>query len=372
MDYVRPGRPEKPKRKQVNRVNELGDLNMQYVRNNWYPVAWSHDIEHSLTRRTVLKENIVLYRTTDGRVAALADLCPHRFLPLSLGRLNGNNVECGYHGTTFDCNGKCVRVPGQDIIPRDAVVKSYPVVENMGTVWLWMGDPKAADQDKVYNLPEFHDSKWSIVFGDALHIKADYLSLAENLTDPSHVSFVHPTTLGTSSGQNAPVQNEKRDNTIVVWRWIMNVDPIPLFAKYGNFKGNVDRWQYYYYHVPSVAMIDFGNVETGVISEGDRSKGLRMFTGHFITPVDDRTCIDHWLNLRNFSHNDREIDDQIRKDLRAAFAEDKAVLEAIQQEVDVNSNLKPIHLAIDAGPLRMRRILDQMISQEKNVTTAVA
>ena len=108
-----------------------------------------------------------------------------------MGKLRGDTVECGYHGLTFDCTGKCVRVPGQDVIPQTAKVPSYPIHENMGLAWIWMGDPAQADPAKVFDLPQYHDPAWSAVEGDALEISANYLSLADNLCDPSHVSFVH-------------------------------------------------------------------------------------------------------------------------------------------------------------------------------------
>ena len=59
----------------------------------------------------------MLYRTSSGAIAALEDACPHRLTPLSMGRLRGDTVECGYHGMTFDCAGRCVRIPGQQTIP---------------------------------------------------------------------------------------------------------------------------------------------------------------------------------------------------------------------------------------------------------------
>ena len=115
-----------------------------YVRNAWYPATWSRDIARELTARRILGQDVVLYRTGAGAVAALEDVCPHRLTPLSMGRLRGDSIECGYHGMTFDCRGECVRIPGQEIIPRNAKVRSYPVVENMGLAWIWMGDPALA------------------------------------------------------------------------------------------------------------------------------------------------------------------------------------------------------------------------------------
>ena len=129
----------------------------QFVRNAWYPAAWTRDVGRSLTTRKILGSEVVLYRKEDGSIAALDNVCPHRFAPLSMGKLKGDAVECGYHGMTFDCSGKCIRIPGQEIIPPNAKVGSYPIRENMGLAWIWMGAPEKAAQTPVYDLPQYHE-----------------------------------------------------------------------------------------------------------------------------------------------------------------------------------------------------------------------
>src|SRR5580704_18514080 len=67
-----------------------------YLRNAWYVAAWSDDLgEGRLLGRTILREPVVLYRKSDGNVAALADRCPHRFAPLHMGKVvNGDRIQC--------------------------------------------------------------------------------------------------------------------------------------------------------------------------------------------------------------------------------------------------------------------------------------
>ncbi|MEH2549350.1 phenylpropionate dioxygenase-like ring-hydroxylating dioxygenase large terminal subunit [Bradyrhizobium sp. AZCC 2262] len=343
---------------------------MRYVRNTWYPLAWSHDITRTLTRRTVIEQNVVLYRSSDGSVVALDDLCPHRMLPLSLGRLKGDAIECGYHGMTFDGAGKCIRVPGQNVIPRNAVVRSYPTGERLGLVWIWMGDPELADRSKIFDLPEFHDPNWSVVFGDALHNQSNYLNLADNLCDPSHVSFVHSGSLGNAASEDIPVQSERDGEKILVWRWVPDAPPIGIFQNYRKFSGNVDRWHYYHYYAPSIAVIDFGTAPAGSIPvDGDRNRGMRIFAGHFITPVDERTSIDHWLHIRNFNQDDPDVASQLNSDFRAVFDEDRLILEALHREEEARPDFKRINLAIDAAPNKMRRIVDDMIARDQTLAS---
>src|SRR5262249_11568846 len=75
-----------------------------YLRNAWYVAAWSDDLgDGQLLGRTILKQPIVLYRQSDGKVAALQDRCPHRFAPLHMGKVvHGDRLQCPYHGLEFD------------------------------------------------------------------------------------------------------------------------------------------------------------------------------------------------------------------------------------------------------------------------------
>jgi vanillate O-demethylase monooxygenase subunit len=342
----------------------------QYVRNAWYPAAWSRDVSNGpgsgLTSRRILGERIALYRTRAGAVVALEDACPHRLAPLSLGRIKDDAVECGYHGMTFDCSGRCVRIPGQPKIPPSAKVRAYPVEEKLGLAWIWMGEPAAADPNKIYDLPQYHDPKWSVVEGDALKFDCHYLSLADNLCDPAHVSFVHLSTLGSASGEDVAVHTEKQGaDKLVTWRWIIDSPAIPLFKKFGNFSGNVDRWHYYHYTAPSTAVIDFGSALTGTgAPEGARNNCIQIFACHFITPVDAESCIDHWLFVKNFP-TDAATSQAMVEQFRIAFDEDKAILEAIQQNEKEPRSWRPIRIAIDVGTVRMRRIVEEMIEAEQ-------
>lgn len=336
----------------------------KYVLNTWYPLTWSRQVGRTLSSHRIVEQKLVVYRTTAGQVVAMVDACPHRLMPLSMGKLKGDAIECGYHGLTYDCSGRCVRIPGQNLIPANAQVKTYPTHENMGLVWVWMGDPALADPAKVFDLPQYHDPAWSAVEGDALEIGTHYLNLADNLCDPAHVSFVHLTTLGNAASEDVPVQSKEEAGKVLTWRWIIDAPPIPLFAKYGNFKGNVDRWHYYHYYAPSIAVIDFGTADTGTgAPEGNRDNCIQIYACHFITPVDEHTCIDHWMHVKNFQA-DEQVNAALSADFRTAFNEDKLILEAIQRNEEQYAPQRTIKIAIDASPLRMRRMVDGLKSKE--------
>jgi nitrite reductase/ring-hydroxylating ferredoxin subunit len=94
------------------------------VRNCWYVAAWGTEVTSPPIGRTLLGASVVLYRTASGAVAALENRCPHRGVPLSMGRVDGDVLRCGYHGLEFDTRGACVRLPGQDVVPRACRVRA--------------------------------------------------------------------------------------------------------------------------------------------------------------------------------------------------------------------------------------------------------
>lgn len=342
----------------------------RFVKNAWYAAAWSSELRRALLKRTLLNEPIVLFRRSDQRPVALEDICPHRFLPLSMGELQSDTdtLRCGYHGLTFDSGGRCVRVPGQERIPPMARVRTYPAAENMGLVWVWMGDPALADERQIFDLAQYHRHDWGVGYGDALRVKASYLSLADNLCDPAHVSFVHKTTLGSPAGADVPVKSERHGHTVLTYRWTLDSPPVGFFRVFGDFPGHVDRWQYYYLHAPATAIIDFGSANAGSGAlQGDRSQAIQVFSCHFLTPETATTTVDYWLHVRNFAPDDDSVGERISEQFRIAFAEDKRVLEAIQEQERRFPDRRPVYIASDAGSARLRQVIQELLDAESSV-----
>ena len=79
----------------------------EFLRNAWYAAAWGHEVGTEPFARKLLDRPIVFFRRKDGKVAALQDRCPHRFVPLSRGRVEGDTLRCAYHGLSFESDGRC-------------------------------------------------------------------------------------------------------------------------------------------------------------------------------------------------------------------------------------------------------------------------
>jgi phenylpropionate dioxygenase-like ring-hydroxylating dioxygenase large terminal subunit len=166
------------------------DETRTYPLNCWYVAATSTEIDRSLRGRELLGHPVLLYRQQSGQVVALEDLCPHRSMPLSHGRLEQDRVICSYHGFEFSGIGDCVRVPSQAQVPYGASVRSFPIREENPVVWIWMGNPEMAALTEPPQLPWLHGDGYT-VFDGAFQVEADYLAMHDNSLDLTHFPYVH-------------------------------------------------------------------------------------------------------------------------------------------------------------------------------------
>jgi phenylpropionate dioxygenase-like ring-hydroxylating dioxygenase large terminal subunit len=342
-----------------------------FLKNAWYVAAWDHEVDRTLTLKTILGENVVFYRREEGAPVALEDACPHRKLPLSMGRLKGDQVECGYHGLTFDCAGACTRVPGAERIPHVARVRSYPVEERYGLVWIWMGDVAAADPSKIFAVEHWGDPAWGLNRGESMMLDCNYLYMTDNLLDPSHVAWVHVSSFASAACEETPLETTIGQNGVTVWRWMLDSEPAPFYAPYLKFSGNCDRKQHYEVHYPCNAIIKaiFSPAGTGGEGLPLHPDTFLMDSYNFMTPVDETHTRYYWFQMRNFAPDDAEVSKRFAASVRGAFEEDRIVLQAVQKGMD-NKSAPNIDLKIDAGPLRFRRRIAQLIAAESQAPMA--
>ena len=187
------------------------------IRNAWYVAARSDEISRKLFARQYLGISTVLFRREDGSPVALQNRCCHRSFPLSEGKLDGDILECGYHGFRYDCSGKCVAVPSQKKPPENIRLRAFPVVEKKPFIWIWPGDPKLADESLLPHQEFFDHPDWAVNIG-YLNIKGSYVHLHENLLDLSHLSFLHDKTFGTPEYARAPLELNVDEEHFEAWR----------------------------------------------------------------------------------------------------------------------------------------------------------
>src|SRR5712664_1509289 len=343
-----------------------------YLRNAWYVAAWSDALaDGQLLDRIILKQPIVFYRKSDGKVAALQDRCPHRFAPLHMGKIiHGDRVQCPYHGLEFDASGACVHNPhGTRNIPSRAKVRSYPVIEKHKAIWIWMGE-RPADASKVPdfsvldNVSQLHSTK-----RDRITIRANYELIIDNLLDLSHGSFLHDGILGNSETVEAEITVEQDGNDGVVGRHAGNATAPGLFAILMPSKPDrVDKFTRMRWMAPSTLRLVTGICMPGAVPES----GTGYHAIHMLTPESDKTTHYFFTAVRFnvLTADDKlnaQIQDKISTTRRFAFEEqDAPVIEAQQEIIDAaETSMDPVILAIDAGPVRYKKILEKLIRAEQ-------
>lgn len=341
---------------------------MTFHRNTWYVAAWSHELGDGLFHRTLLNEDILLFRDETGRVGALANACPHRFAPLHLGRKVGNAVECGYHGLQFDRTGACVHNPHSDRrLPHACLVRSYPALERYGAVWFWPGNPERADPDALPDFSYLTEPTKKTIFGGTL-IRGNYQLVNDNLMDASHTQFVHADQLGSDAFKRCD-HEVVRDGSTVSSNYRLPSGAIP--AAYRMYFSNPDQPVNYsacfrWYPASLVR-----NTVSVVPAEPSEDPAIERTGSHFMTPETDTATHYFFAHTRSFRLDDAAIDDQIRQWQRAGLVEqDGRMIEAVQQVMGDRDfeSMNPVMFSIDPAAVRVRETLKRLIRLDESAS----
>lgn len=157
-------------------------------RAQWWPVALSHELKKGPLACQVHDVPLVLFRAEHGRAAALPDRCPHRFAPLSQGRVRDGHIECPYHGWRFAADGRCTKVPGIDRAPSSkTLLKSLACCEAHGLVWVCLSDQRPMDAP----VAPTEQGQTLDTFWMTDQLQCSLQDAAENFLDGFHTHFVH-------------------------------------------------------------------------------------------------------------------------------------------------------------------------------------
>ena len=334
-----------------------------YLRNIWYMAGWSEEVGEGLLARRIFDRNIVLFRTKDG-VAALADRCPHRFAPLSLGEKVGDSVVCPYHGLTYDGSGKCVRNPFSDTIPAAARVDAWHTVEKHGMIWLWGGDPKEANPLTIPDFSMVEDNDFTRVVRGSTLLEAPVEFGIDNLMDLSHIEFVHKGSFAGNgvifNGQH--VIKDEGDTLRSNW-WMPGVKAPPHTVGVYPPDMETDHWLDMRWNAPASMQLEIGACPKGAT----RETGVIAQQAHILTPASPTTAHYFWATKRYHDLDSTETDDFLRTLFAQAFdEEDKPIIKAAYDNLEGQDfwSAQPLSLGIDAGGTRVRRKLEAMLKAE--------
>jgi vanillate monooxygenase len=342
---------------------------MTFPKNAWYVACMPHEIDEKPLGRKVCGESIVFYRAAEGKVAALEDFCPHRGAPLSLGYVSEGKLVCGYHGLEMGCEGKTIAMPGQRV-GGFPCIRSYPVVERYGFVWVWPGDASKADPATIQHLDWYDNPEWAYG-GGLFHIACDYRLMIDNLMDLTHETYVHSTSIGQKEIDEVPCKTTIDGDVVVTSRFMTGIEAPPFWkmALRGNNLADdvlVDRWQICRFTPPSSVNIEVGVAHMGHGGyDAPNDKKAYSVVIDFITPETETSIHYFWGMARKFNPQDMALTASIREGQGKIFTEDLEMLERQQKNLLAHPNRSVLKLNIDAGGVQSRKVLERWIAQEQ-------
>ena len=166
----------------------------QLFRSYWTPALLAEELSENdgpPVRVKLLSERLVAFRDSEGRYGLIDEFCPHRGVSLWFARNEECGLRCPYHGWKFDVTGQCVEVPSEPTesgFARRIKLKSYPLIEQGGVLWTYMGPP-----ERMPPLPQW---EFSLVparqrFVSKRLQECNWLQAMEGGIDSSHVSWLH-------------------------------------------------------------------------------------------------------------------------------------------------------------------------------------
>jgi len=336
------------------------------VHNGWYVVAFCQDVTSALLSRQVLNQPVVLFRKQDGEITCLSGLCPHRFYPLADSHLADDVITCGYHGISFDTDGQCTRIPGQDTIPASCKLKKYPVVEHGMWVWVWPGDPAQADTALLPDLEAIGHNGDNLTHSPLYfyEVQARYQLLTDNLTDLSHLAFLHGDSIGSSGNAEVPEDLSEGPGVLYSSRTIRDCPAPPVVKEFHDYEGKINQVSAMNFYYPG---LHAGSVEMTFPDDHARAgEPMRaMYIFHAITPATRHSCYYHF----GLASVDVQQIENMRGYLEKVVQEDIDASQAIEQLLQSGCTpAREVMKHSDENSVRARRMLMKLMDAEKDVS----
>ena len=307
---------------------------------HWYPVALSSEVGDAPTAVRLLDETLVAYRV-GGSVVVAHDICPHRGVPLSLGRGDGNGITCAYHGLRFGDGGRCVRVPAhpESKIPSRLNLRTYPVVERYGLVWTCLR-PEPDTAPVIPAMAHWDEAGFQQINCPWIDIAAFAGRQVEGFLDVAHFGFVHLDSFGDPDNTEVPAYTPVRHqygHSVDYWSSVSNYPRGTKQAPPGF------RWlRHFDVHLPFTATLVVHFPEGGLLTIMNAASPVSARRTRMFAPI-----------ARNFD-TDQPVQ-AVHDFNRTVFEEDRAIVEVQKPE---NLPLDPrleAHIPADRSSIAYRR-----------------
>lgn len=342
---------------------------MSFLRNSWYCVGWSEEIKERPKGIRALNEYLLIYRGESGRAIAMSGRCAHRFAPLDLGDVVGDDIICPYHGLRYGPDGMCNHNPhGDGFIPPLAKLSTYIIEERNTALWVWMGDADKVDHALLPGETALVSSDYSSA-RLTLKYPVRYELLVDNLLDLTHAPYIHRSTLASTGGMSmdeipVPEYEFKREGDQLHSHYrIKAMPPSPQLAPFftdpvGEFNA-VMTWQ-----PASILTLDL----TMDPLPGGQSQSVHMPTIHYVTPETETTTHYFAAVSRNRDIHNKEADIHMAMTVEKAFMEeDEPMIRYCQEQMGGRGDIFKEGAAIlrtDMAGVQARRLVNSKILAE--------
>lgn len=322
------------------------------VKNFWYGVEHSEAVTSQKPKAiTLLDREIVLYRGESGELFALDRRCAHRHSALDQGWVEGNCIRCPYHGWRYEPDGSCTEIPANPPgipIPLRARLRSYPVRERYGLIWLFWGEADPAMCPGIPDLPEFDQPVWRTIRGSFVW-DGHYTRALANTIDMAHAPFVHSTAFGNK--QSPMVKHYKLERQEWSASGTIYFETKPAYSlklilgnnpPKGSFRGT--------FYLPNITRVD-----------------LEFAQFHFVlwmahVPISDCQTVTQWLHIRNFVRTPL-ADPFMRSDVVKTFIQDNKAVSSQPVGSWPQKLSDEIHVPSDALEVAYRKCVSRAQSQ---------
>ncbi len=344
----------------MNPHDSAGHRPPAYPTQSWYVAATSDEVTANPLGRRALDTGLVLYRTSDGTAVVLEDRDAHSAYPLSLGRVEQDLIVSSYSGFAYAADGSCVRVPTQTEIPYDARVRSFPVREQDGFVWVWFAEPGLAGLRKPPSVPWLVDESWSTL-GDAWTTEASFMLLHENFADITHVAVVDPSFAPPvlTAGPVPLLEVEVTETGVSFER---SYPPAPLAEWHSSLVG-AEPDAVFTQHEEGRFVSPGLWIDSWEVDLDGGSTATFRFT-HAVTPVSSTSTRHVWRVSRNFAPGE-ETSAQITPLFNDYYERVRDILETMQGVLSLDGPRPDVHVAADAAALQVRKIVNRMVADEQ-------
>ena len=156
----------------------------------WFAFGLSDELRPGkLLARPFMGQEVTVFRTESGQAYAVDSYCPHLGAHFGYGAIvDGEVLQCPFHGFQFNGEGACVRTGYGTPIPPKAKLRTWPLRELAGFILVYHHVDHEAP---AWEVPSVDIDGWTGLISESFTLNDHPQETTENSVDAGHFAFVH-------------------------------------------------------------------------------------------------------------------------------------------------------------------------------------